>query len=521
MKSILRHHLPLWAAAVLLLFASRTCAIDLPRWTPQDFGFITGAKPENPFTVNFSATVTGPDGKVFSLPGFFDGNGTWKVRVLPAAEGKWSLVTKSDVAELNGQRAEFTCVKNANPKLHGPLRVDREHPHHFIHEDGTRFFFQAYEYDWLWALDSGKPGLPTINRSLDLIASHGFNYIILNAYAHDTSWRKGKTGADDYGPPPLYAWEGSNEQPNHARLNLAYWQHYDGVITALHQRGMQAHIFIKVYNKQVKWPARNSPEEDLYFRWLIARYSAFPNVIWDFSKEAHNEKDLAYKQGRLKFIRDTDPYRRLLTVHDDDQANDSGAYDGLTDFRTDQGHKEIHATVLKQRARKAWPVANVETAYEQGTGGPEDKTYRIAHTPEETLRQAWEVAMAGGYMAYYYTYTAWDVVRPLDLPPGYAYFKHFGDFWRATEFWKLQPADKLVSEGWCLADPGREYVVYLQEAKPFTVQVAGATGFLRVEWFNPHTGQRTKSGVVGNALVGLKPPADWGGAPLVLRLKVE
>ena len=45
--------------------------------------------------------------------------------------------------------------------------------------------------------------------------------------------------------------------------------------------------------------------------------------------------------------------------------------------------------------------------------------------------------MAGGYNAYYYTYTAWDVIRPLDVPPGYALYKHFGDFWRATEYWKL------------------------------------------------------------------------------------
>ena len=91
-------------------------------------------------------------------------------------------------------------MKNANPKVHGVLRVDKEHPHHFIFDDGTRFFMQGYEYDWLWALDMDKPGVPTVEQSLDLLARHGFNYVILNSYAHDTNWRKGRSGPDDYGP---------------------------------------------------------------------------------------------------------------------------------------------------------------------------------------------------------------------------------------------------------------------------------------------------------------------------------
>ena len=64
------------------------------------------------------------------------------------------------------------------------------------------------------------------NPFLDKIAGDGFNFIILNAFAYDTSWRKGSTD-DDYGPPPLYAWEGTNDKPDHSRFNLAYWQHYD------------------------------------------------------------------------------------------------------------------------------------------------------------------------------------------------------------------------------------------------------------------------------------------------------
>ena len=211
----------------------------------------------------------------------------------------------------------------------------------------------GYECDWLWALDSRDPDLPTVNAFLDKISSYGFNFILLNAFAYDTSWRKGRTGEDDYGPPPLFAWEGTNEQPDHSRFNLAYWRHYDRVLEALRRRGIWAHIFLRVYNKQVNWPANDSADDDLYYRWLLARYAAYPNVTWDLAKEAQYEKDMEYKVGRLRYIRANDPYHRLLTVHDDHANYDRGAYNDLVDYRSDQQHsdwREVMLTHLRQRA---------------------------------------------------------------------------------------------------------------------------------------------------------------------------
>jgi hypothetical protein len=282
---------------------------QVPLWQPHDCSFTNQTAVDNPFQVQFAAEITGPGTAKLVIPGFYDGNGIWKIRVSPTAEGEWRVVTRSSVAALDRRRVGFVCTPNPAPGAHGGVRVDLRHPHHFVFEDGTRFFPLGYECDWLWALDATNARLPAVNRFLDKLAASGFNYVLLNAYAHDTSWRKGKTGDDDYGPPPLFAWAGTNQQPDHQRFNLAYWQHYDRIIAALHQRGIVAHIMIKVYNKMVNWPANGSPEDDLYFSWLIARYAAYPNVHWDFAKESNNEKDLDYKLGRIKFVRDHDPYR--------------------------------------------------------------------------------------------------------------------------------------------------------------------------------------------------------------------
>lgn len=517
-KSLNQLTAAIWIAVTIFSTkAADGAALQVPRWQPQDFSFTNPPPVQNPFLVQFSAEVSGPSAEKLIVPGFYDGNGVWKIRVSPTVVGKWSFVTHSSVPALEGLHTRFVCTANSSPTAHGGVIVDKQHPFHFVHEDGTRYFPMGYECNWLWALDATNPALPTVNRFLDKIAASGFNFVILNAYAHDTGWRRGKTSNDDYGPPPMYAWEGTNEKPDHSRFNLAYWQHYDQVITALNDRGMVAHILIKVYNKMVKWPAKGSTEDDLYFRWLIARYAAYPNVHWDFAKESNGEKDLNYKLGRMKFIRANDPYHRPLTTHTDLEAYNSGVYNDLLDYRSDQVHANWHVSLLEHHQQKTWPVINTEFGYEYGPLGPDDKTYSgKAQSPEELCRRAWNICLAGGYCSYYYSYTAWDIIRPDDTPPGYAYFHHLRDFFEGTQYWLMKPADTLVSQGFCLANPGHEYVVLLNQPTTFTLKLEGLKIPVKVEWFQPYTGQRTSAGMLDNGVQTLTPPEKWGNAPVVL-----
>lgn len=516
-----------WGKAVLAVFfvmvAVFSAAIfsfaqvaNVPRWHPHDFVFTSSGMHENPFTVEFTADVEGPAGKTLTTLGFYDGNNTWKVRISPDTEGRWTIRTRSNDEQLSGKSIDFLCVPNNNPSNHGGLRIDFRHPYHFVFDDGTRYFMMAYECDWLWALDLTNETLPTLNPFLDKLAVFGFNNIVLNTYAHDSKWTEGKTEVDDYGPPPVYAWEGSNEKPIHGRLNLKFWKHYDQVIEAMMKRGIVAHIMIKVYNKMVNWPKQGSYEDELFFRWVIARYAAFPNVIWDFSKETQYEKDINHKTGRIQFIRQNDPYKRLITVHDDEATYEKGIYNELLDFRSDQQHSDWHQAILHQREQKIWPVLNIELGYEHGPKGLYDKTFsKGTFYPEEICRRAWEVFMAGGYATYYYTYTAWDVIRTKDTPPGLAYFRQFKDFIEKTGYWLMRPDDALVSDGYCLANPGKEYIVFHNDTKPFTIFIKGASEPLRGEWFHPYTGEKIDAGELSEGKVELSPPSKWENTQVV------
>jgi len=492
---------------------------QVPRWQPQDFVFTNNsAAPSNPFQVSFSADATGPGGVKLSLLGFYDGGANWKIRFSPTVEGNWTLTTHSNLSGLNQQQASLVCI-HQNAGVHGPIKVDTQHRHHFVFEDGTHWLPMGYECDWLWALDQTSGSLNTVNPFLDKISASGFNFVLLNAYAYDTTWRNGRTGNDDFGPSALYAWEGSNANPDHTRFNLAYWRHYDQVIEALNSRGMIAHIYFKVYNKQVNWPAVGSAEDDQYYRWLVARYSAYPNVTWDVGKESQYEKSVASKINRMNFIRSNDPYHRLITIHDDRANYNNGTYNNLLDYRSAQEQANVRSIMQKNLAQNQWPVFNVEYGYEEGPNGPSDKTYSHAESAEEDAQRAWSLCMAGGYVAYYYTYTAWDVIRPTDTPPGYAYMKNLHSFFQNSSYWLLQPADNLVTAGgFCLADPGQEYLVFHPKATTFNLTIAGASRGLTAEWLQAFTGARRSAGTLNNGTVTLTPPADFGSGPVALHV---
>jgi hypothetical protein len=339
--------------------------------------------------------------------------------------------------------------------------VSAEHPFHFRYPDGSYYFMNVYECDWLWALDMGADSIERTERFVRLIASYGFTGVIMNVYAHDSDWAPGKTGQDDYGPPSLYAWAGTNESPDHSRMNTAFFDHYDRVMRVLHNEGLTVHLFLKVYNKHVNFPKKGSPEDDLYFSYCAARYQAFPGVLWDYSKETFYETDKDYVLGRLRLIGRLDAYSRLRTVHDDTEFIADPQRAAEIDFVTTQQHHDFYAAALADRYRFSKPYFNSEFGYEHGPGGLDDKVYGVAQTPEELVRRAYLVFMAGGYPAYYYTYTAWDVIKPDLVPPGYAYFRIFAQWCRTLRWWEYTPSpERFRSRSvHCLARKGADDLV--------------------------------------------------------------
>jgi len=92
------------------------------------------------------------------------------------------------------------------------------------------------------------------------------------------------------------------------------------------------------------------------------------------------------------------------------------------------------------------------------------------------------------------------------------------DFFAGTGYWRMEPKDELVSAGYCLAEPGREYVVFLNQNMAFSLKLEGLGTPLKVEWYQPFTGKRQAAGTLDNGTSQLAPPADWGNGPVALHV---
>ena len=521
MKSLLLRII-IFSLPLFLFTGHNNAAIVVEKWKPADFVFKTDPGSKNPFDISISALVKKPDGTSFEVNGFYNGDNTWIIRLSADMEGKWQFITRSGEKALNGKKKSFTCVKNTNSKIHGKLEVNEDNPHYFIYQDKTVPYMLGYEADFIWSIDLGKDNLSRTEQFLDKISASGFNYIVMNAFAYDTKWRKGYTGEFDFGPPAMVPWEGEMTNPDYTRLNISYWKHYDKVIDAMYTRGIVAHIMFKVYNKEVKWPEAGSTDDYRYFKWIVDRYSAYPNVVWDFSKESYNEKNIDYKKNMLKLIRTTDAYDHPVTLHDDNDYY-KGYYDSLADFHADQYHNsDRYDKSLEQRAYKNWPVMNIEFGYECGPGGINDKTYNQAQEPKEVCNRAWVLAMAGSYVVYYYTNTAWDVIKYDETPVGYQYFKILSDFFNSFGYSDFIPSGFIKSNSQIEKDPGgysmikdgKEMLFYRFTAEPFVLKTITPTESFEAYWLHPYTGEKRKITTIKNHMA--TPPAEWVGNPVVL-----
>ena len=83
----------------------------------------------------------------------------------------------------------------------------------------------------------------------------------------------------------------------------------------------------------------------------------------------------------------------------------------------------------------------------------------------------------------------------------------------------MAPRDDLSSSTYCLANPGKEYLVYLPDGGEVTVDLSDASGTAALEWMGPDNGVISQGGtVMGGAKQAFKAPFG-GDAVLYIRFE--
>jgi hypothetical protein len=509
--------------------------IRVQRYDVHDFVLESATAHDDPFAVSLSATFESDAGDAIeNVAGFYDGaddgelagasaaaagapaaasrdspsphggRPRWIVRFCPLYEGLWRGRTTSDDPALDGlELPPVRCTPNENPRVHGRPQIAPRQWRRFAFDDGAACVPLGFECDWLFSLHQSRPD--DFRQAADLLAERGFNHVVTNLYAH--------TGFADasnewvFAPPRLYVFGGSNERPDHARLNVAFFRDFDAMMRELHDRGITCHLMIQVQNKHVAWPARRSAEDQRFWRYVVSRYQAFPNLVWNVGKESfYFVKELGghdYTIERIRLIRGLDAYKHLITVHDSavGSAGRTSPADDLCDFVCDQVHlgdtDAYNREAVRRFRTESKPYMNIEYGYEEGVEALKSYRGRTTAPWQDVLNWTWAICLGGGYPCYYYTNTAWDLVKFQPEPPGWRRYRTLADCLAAVDLTAMVPDNDYVARGFCLVEPGRQYLAFLPEGGDLEIELSAMSPRARPQctWLDAHTGERREIAV--------------------------
>ncbi len=359
-----------------------------------------GPSTGNPFVdVQFGARFT-LGHRTVDAAGFYDGDGVYKVRFSPDTMGRWSFETTSNVNQLAGLTGGFECVAPATGNR-GP--VGTAHQFHFQYADGTPYFpfgTTCYAYGFI--------GAPYGDETLKNLKEAGFNKVRICLLPKGLGnlqpvampfERIGEALAP--GAENLADDSSSKEKFDLARLNPAYFQHFESCILDLMGAGIEADVIL--FHPYDAWGFKSMGQEadDRYLRYAVARLSAYRNVWWSIANEYDliRSKSMTDWDRFFRIVQECDPYSRLRSIH-----HSRVEYDNSKPWCT---HASLQEYDFEKSAARfaAWnkPIIYDEIQYE---GNIASRWGNLS--AEEMTHRFWRATVYGVYATHGETYMVTD-----------------------------------------------------------------------------------------------------------------
>ncbi len=349
------------------------------------------------------------------VAGFYDGDGRYCVRFMPEFEGEYTCQIRGSFSDQT-YGDSFVCTP-ARPGNHGPVRVRGEH---FEYSDGTPYLpFGTTCY--VWELQDEA----TQAQTLEELGKGCFNKIRYCVFPKHYLYNLNEPASYPYEGTPCRidpkdedsafragAFEGNSW--DFTRFNPEHFHRVERSIMQLQALGIEADLIMM--HPYDRWGFSEMPGEadDLYWRYALARFSAFRNVWWSLANEYDllKKKTIADWERFAGIILENDPYAHPRSIHNCITPYDQSRpwITHLSLQRTDLYKSSEYVDEYRARFRK--PVVMDEICYEgnidQGWG---------AISGQELVRRFWEAAMRGGYASHGETF---------ENPEGVLWWSHGG-----------------------------------------------------------------------------------------------
>jgi hypothetical protein len=383
------------------------------KWDVLELSF-PGKTDGNPFTDYTIHGVFKSAVECVETCGFYDGDGVYRIRFMPSFEGEYRYRIDGsfspDVTE-----GAFTVV--APPAgNHGPMRVNGCH---FVYEDGTPYH-EAGTTCYAWVHQSDE----RVQETLRTLSEGYFNKMRFCVFPKHYLYNLHEPATYPYeGTPCSTAGfdpekDGMGILPGNrwdfTRFNPLHFRRIENAIQQLGELGIEADLIVMHPYDRWGFSAMSAEQDDLYWKYVIARFAAYRNVWWSLANEwdLMRAKTVADWERYAGLLVALDPYKHLRSIH-----NCLPFYDHNRPWIT-------HASIQRQdtykcaeltaeyRARYGKPVVLDEIAYEgnidQGWGNISGK---------ELVRRFWEATARGGYAGHGETF---------DRPDGVLWWSHGG-----------------------------------------------------------------------------------------------
>ena len=347
---------------------------------------LRGPADGNPYLdVTLEATFSNAN-RTVRVPGFYDGDGVYRIRFMPDELGEWSYATTSSLGALAAKTGALTCVAPGKG-AHGPVRVSKTF--HFAYADGTPYVpFGTTCYAW-----THQP-LPLQAETLATLEKSGFNKIRMGVFPKDYPYNSNE---------PLY-WifsPGPDGKPNFDDPNPEAFRHLETQLGRLRDLGIEADIIM--FHPYDRWGYCDmSAEQDYrYVNYLAARLAAYRNVWWSLANEYDfllDTKPMEQWVRYFQILEQKDPYGHLKSIHNGDVTMN---YDHSKPWVT---HVCIQNWDVKRtsewRETYGKPIINDEPEYEGNIWQPWGNL-----TAQELVHRFWVTVMRGGYAGHGETYS--------------------------------------------------------------------------------------------------------------------
>ena len=354
---------------------------SVPQWEVFELS-LPGPSQGNPFT-DVHLTATFALGHRFThVDGFYDGDGRYKVRFMPDAEGQWSFTTQSSAPALSGKTGEFTCTAPL-AGAHGPVGV--RNGHHFGYADGAPFFpFGTTCYAWVHQSEELQ------QQTLQSLQTAPFNKVRMCVFPKSYQY--------NHNEPPYYPFVRDEAGvSDFTRPNPEYFAHIEKRIGELRALNIEADLIL--FHPYDRWGYSKMPAQadELYLRYVLARMSAYRNIWWSLA----NEYDLMRAKTTQDFdrffqiVQQYDPVGHLRSVHYSHTMYDYSrpwvTHASLQNSKFDQADEWL----------KDWqkPICFDEVMYE---GNLNSRWGNLSG--EEMARRFWLGVIAGCYVTHGETY---------------------------------------------------------------------------------------------------------------------